>query len=310
MDADDLTPDGPARVARKPLDLALVPRDGMWRDIECVERTGSTNTNLVARASRGAPEGMVLVAEEQTRGRGRLGRDWVAPARAGLTFSFLVRPASIPMPRQGWLPLMAGVAVAAALGGVISGDVTLKWPNDVMAGGGKLAGVLAEATGDAVVIGIGLNVSTEQDELPPPGPGGLPGTSLRLLGARQLEREPLLTAILLAFERRYVAWRKVKGNPAGIRAEYKSMCGTLGRQVQVERPGGQLLSGEAVDVDSDGRLVVLTSPAGAVRVGRAVVVVAAGDVGHIRLSGVPGRPSRGAKASPAARHATGTAGIS
>lgn len=254
----------------------------MWRDIERVERTGSTNTNLVGRASRGAPEGMVLVAEEQSRGRGRMGRDWVAPPRAGLTFSFLVRPATIPMPRQGWLPLMAGVAVAASLRGVISGDVTLKWPNDVMAGGAKLAGILGEATGDAVVIGIGLNVSTEQDELPPPGPGGLPGTSLRLLGARQLDREPLLTGILLAFERRYVAWRKAKGNPAEIRAEYKSMCGTLGRQVQVERPGGQVLSGEAVDVDSDGRLVVLTSPAGAIRVGRAVVAVAAGDVVHIR----------------------------
>lgn len=282
MDADDLTPDGAARVARKPLDLALVPKDGMWRDIERVERTGSTNTNLVGRASRGAPEGMVLVAEEQTRGRGRMGRDWVSPPRAALTFSFLVRPAAIPMPRQGWLPLMAGVAVAASLRGVISGDVTLKWPNDVMAGDAKLAGILAEATGDAVIIGIGLNVSTEQDELPPRGPGGLPGTSLRLLGARQLDREPLLTGILLAFERRYLAWRKAKGSPGEIRAEYKSMCQTLGRPVQVERPGGQVLSGEAVDVDSEGRLVVLTSPAGAVRVGRAVVAVAAGDVVHLR----------------------------
>src|SRR5579864_9538113 len=118
MDADDLTQDAAAHVARKPLDLGLVPRDGMWRDIECVERTGSTNTNLVGRASRGAPEGLVLVAEEQTRGRGRMGRDWIAPPRAGLTFSFLVRPAAVPVPRQGWLPLMAGVAVAAALRGV------------------------------------------------------------------------------------------------------------------------------------------------------------------------------------------------
>lgn len=300
MDADDRTLDGTARVARKPLDLALVPKDGMWRTIECTERTGSTNTNLVGRASRGAPEGLVLVAEEQTAGRGRMGRDWVSPPRAALTFSFLLRPATIPVPRQSWLPLMAGVAVAAALRGAISGDVTLKWPNDVLAGGGKLAGILAEATGDAVVIGIGLNVSTERDELPPAGPGGLPATSLRLLGARQLDREPLLTAILLAFERRYVAWRKAKGNPAGVRAEYKPVCETLGRQVTVERPGGQVLSGEAVDVDSDGRLVVLASPSGAVRVGRAVVPVAAGDVVHIRLR-VP-------QARAAARQAAGTAG--
>lgn len=262
--------------------MAAIPTDGMWRTIELTERTGSTNTNLVGRASRGAPEGMVLVAEEQTAGRGRMGRDWVAPPRAGLMFSFLVRPAAVPVPRQGWLPLMAGVAVVAALRGVISDDPTLKWPNDVMAGGGKLAGILAESTGDAVVIGIGLNVSTEQDELPPPSPAGLPPTSMRLLGARQLDREPLLTGILLAFERRYQAWRRVKGKPDELRAEYKSMCETLGRRVRVERPGGQVLSGEAVDVDSDGRLLVLISPAGAVRVGRVVVPVAAGDVVHLR----------------------------
>lgn len=282
MDADDLTPDGADRVARKPLDLALVPRDGLWRDIEWVERTGSTNTNLVGRASRRAPEGMVLVAEEQTRGRGRMGRDWVAPPRAGLLFSFLLRPAAVPVPRQSWLPLMAGVAVAASLRGAISGNVMLKWPNDVIVGGRKLAGILAEATGDAVVIGIGLNVSNAEDELPPAAPGRLPATSLRLLGARQLDREPLLTGILLAFERRYLAWRKAKGNPAEVRSEYKSMCETLGHEVRVERPGGQVLTGDAVDVDSEGRLIVLTSPAGAIKVGRAVVPVAAGDVVHIR----------------------------
>jgi len=262
--------------------VAAIPTDGMWRTVELTERTGSTNTNLVGRASRGAPEGLVLVAEEQTAGRGRMGRGWVAPPRAGLTFSFLVRPAAVPVPRQGWLPLMAGVAVVAALRGVISEDPTLKWPNDVMAGGAKLAGILAESTGDGVVIGIGLNVSNEQDELPPPSPAGLPPTSLRLLGARQLDREPLLTGILLAFERRYQAWRRVKGKPDELRAEYKSLCETLGRRVRVERPGGQVLSGEAVDVDSDGRLLVLISPAGAVRVGRVVVPVAAGDVVHVR----------------------------
>ncbi len=256
--------------------------EGMWREIELVARTGSTNADLLTRARQGAPEGLIRVAEEQTAGRGRMGRAWVAPPRAALTFSMLLRPAAVPVPRQGWLPLLAGVAVGAAVRGATGLNATLKWPNDVLAGGAKLAGILAEATGDAVVVGIGLNVSTEPDELPPPGPGGLPGTSLRAQGSSLLDREPLLTGILLAFERRYQAWRRARGKPTDLRPEYKSLCETIGRQVRVERPGGQVLSGEAVDVDSDGRLVVLVSSAGAVQAGRAVVPVAAGDVVHVR----------------------------
>jgi len=261
----------------------------MWPTIEVVTRTGSTNADLLTRARQGAPEGLVLVAEAQTAGRGRLDREWVSPPRAALTFSMLLRPAVVTAPRRGWLPLLTGVAVVAGIRGATGISTTLKWPNDVLAGGtrshpqvGKLAGILAEATGDAVVVGVGLNVSTQADELPPPGPGALPATSLHVLGSRLLDREPLLTGILLAFERRYQAWRQAKGNPAALRAEYLEYCETLGRQVRVERPGGQVLSGEAVDVDSDGRLVVLVSPEGAVRAGRAVVPVAAGDVVHLR----------------------------
>ena len=282
MKAEDLNPDQDAPIDRKALDVTAVPADGMWRAIESVARTGSTNADLLTRARQGEPEGLVLAAEEQTAGRGRMGRDWLSPPGASLTFSMLIRPAAVPVPRRGWLPLLAGMAVVAAVRGTAGTEARLKWPNDVLADGGKLAGILAEATGDAVVIGIGINVSTRPDELPPPGPGALPATSLRIQGARRLEREPLLTAILLAFERRYQGWRAARGNPAALREEYKTMCETLERQVRVERPGGQVLSGEAVDVDSDGRLLVLVSPAGAVRAGRAVVPVAAGDVVHVR----------------------------
>jgi BirA family biotin operon repressor/biotin-[acetyl-CoA-carboxylase] ligase len=310
MKPGDLTPDEGGRLERKALDVSAVPTDGMWREIELIQRTGSTNADLLARARQGAPEGLVLVAEEQTAGRGRMGRSWVSPPHAALTFSMLLRPATVPVPRQGWLPLLAGVATVAAIRGTTVADVALKWPNDVLAldrgepsprtprGGAKLAGILAEVTGDAVVVGIGLNVSTEPDELPPPGPGGLAATSLRAQGSRLLDREPLLTGILLAFERRYQAWQRARGKPTDLRAEYKTLCETLGRQVRVERPGGQVLSGEAVDVDSDGRLVVLVSSAGAIRAGRASVAVAAGDVVHVRLP----------KGSTAARQAAGTAG--
>ncbi len=173
-------------------------------------------------------------------------------------------------------------------------QASLKWPNDVLAGAAKLGGILAEAAGDAVVVGIGLNVSTGPDELPPPGPGALAATSLAAGQRRSaapdtarspplaadsaaLDREPLLTEILAGFERWYQAWRQAGGDAdrCGLRAEYTQRSGTIGRQVRVELPGGQPLSGAAVGVDPDGRLLVRDSPG-------AEVPVAAGDVVHLR----------------------------
>jgi BirA family transcriptional regulator, biotin operon repressor / biotin---[acetyl-CoA-carboxylase] ligase len=285
--------------ARGPLDPAALRRaavrpGGLWRDVKVVESTGSTNADLLARAQRGAPEGTVLVTEHQRAGRGRMGRTWITPPRAALTFSLLVRPA-VPPARRGWLPLLTGVAVAEAITGVTAVPATLKWPNDVLADAspgqaspgqaspshaspGKLAGILAEASGDAVVVGIGLNVSTELAELPGRGPGALPAASLRVAGAaaETLDRGPLLLAILAAFERWYLAWIEAGGDPdrSGLRAGYISRSGTIGRQVRAELPGGQALSGSAAGVDADGRLLVRSSSG--------TVPVAAADVVHLR----------------------------
>jgi BirA family transcriptional regulator, biotin operon repressor / biotin---[acetyl-CoA-carboxylase] ligase len=276
MGADDDTP------ARTPLDAtylrnAAIRPGGLWHVLEVTERTGSTNADLLGQARDGAPEGVVLVAEEQSAGRGRMGRTWVAPPRAALTFSVLVRPGAVPPARRGWLPLLTGVAVAEAVTATAQVQTRLKWPNDLMAGPGKLGGILAESAGDAIVVGIGLNVDTEPAELPPPGPGGLPATSLRAAGAAPAERGPLLLAILAGFERRYQGWRQAGGDPdrSGLRTEYTEWSATVGRQVRAELPGGQLLSGLAVGVDSDGRLLVRASPG-------AEVPVAAGDVVHLR----------------------------
>src|SRR5437899_1944442 len=178
MRAENHTP------ARAPLDaVALRSRavrpDGLWREIEVVESTGSTNADLLARAQQGEAEGTVLAAEEQRAGRGRMGRTWTSPPRAALTFSLLLKPA-VPPARRGWLPLLTGVAVAAAVTRATGVETGLKWPNDVLAGDGdaKLAGILAEAAGDAVVVGLGLHVSTEPADFPSPRPGALPATSL------------------------------------------------------------------------------------------------------------------------------------
>jgi len=275
MRAENHTP------ARAPLDAAAlrsraVRPDGMWREIEVVESTGSTNADLLARAQQGEPEGTVLAAEEQRAGRGRMGRTWTAPPRAALTFSLLLKP-PVPPARLGWLPLLTGVAVAAAVTTVTGVETRLKWPNDLLAADAKLAGILAEAAGDAVVVGIGLNVSTEPAEFPNPRPGALPATSLRAAGATALNREDILLAILDGFERWYRAWQQAGGDPdrSGLRPEYIRLSATIGRTIRAELPGGQALSGSAVGVDSDGRLLVLLSSG-------SEVAVAAGDVVHLR----------------------------
>jgi BirA family transcriptional regulator, biotin operon repressor / biotin---[acetyl-CoA-carboxylase] ligase len=279
MRAENHTP------VRAPLDAAAlrsraVRPGALWREIEVVESTGSTNADLLARAQQGEPEGTVLAAEEQRAGRGRMGRAWTAPPRAALTFSLLLKPA-VPPARRGWLPLLTGVAVAEAVTKATGVETGLKWPNDLLAADAKLAGILAEAAGDAVVVGIGLNVSTEPAELTRllagPGPGALPATSLRAAGAAALDRAGLLLAILAWFERWYQAWRQAGGDPdrSGLREEYVSWSATIGRTVRAELPGGQALSGPAVGVDSDGRLLVRVSSG-------AEVPVAAADVVHLR----------------------------
>src|SRR5580692_2063369 len=250
------------------LRAAVVRAGGLWRSVDVVPVTGSTNADLLARAAAGEPEGAVLVAEQQRAGRGRLGRTWTAPPRAALTFSVLLRPDPVPRARLGWLPLLAGVAVAAAVHDVAAVDTRLKWPNDVLAGSGplaspgKLAGILAEAAGDAVVVGIGVNVSTGPAELPPPGPGALPATSLHLLGSPDADRLRLLAAILAGLETRYRTWSQVSGDAerAGLRAEYTAWCATLGRRVRVDLPGGRAVDGLATGVDLDGRLLVSAPP--------------------------------------------------
>ena len=233
-----------------------------------LRQTGSTNADLLDAARAGAAEGLVLVAEEQTAGRGRLGRAWSAPPRAGLIFSVLLRPADVPPARRGWLPLLTGVAVASAVRQQAGVPASLKWPNDVLVGERKLAGILAEAHGDAVVVGVGLNVTLSQSELPVPT-----ATSLRIEHAASTDRAALLAAILTELGRRYQAWQ-ADPDAAELRTDYLRWCATIGRPVRVELPGGAVRTGIAADVDDAGRLMLRTAGG--------LVPVGAGDVVHVR----------------------------
>ena len=256
----------PPPLAAADLKHALVRPGGLWREVRVVAATGSTNTDLLQAAEAGAPEGTVLAAEAQTAGRGRLGRSWLSPPRSALTFSVLLRPADVPASRRGWVPLLTGVAAVSALRRVAALDAVLKWPNDVLVGHKKLAGILAEQTGDAIVAGIGINVSAL-----PPGAGG--ATSLEAEGAAPVSRGRLLVAVLGEIEHRYRRWAADPDEP-GLRLQYQNVCDTIGRAVRVDLPGGRVLTGTAAKVDHFGRLVV--------RTGESLIAVSAGDVVHVR----------------------------
>jgi BirA family transcriptional regulator, biotin operon repressor / biotin---[acetyl-CoA-carboxylase] ligase len=269
-----VTIDGP--VARPPLNAhalrgALVKPGSIWHDIRVVAETGSTNADLLALAPGGAGEGVLLAAEAQSAGRGRMGRHWVSPPRAALMFSVLLRPAGVPAALRGWVPLLTGVAVASALSAQAAIDARLKWPNDVLVNGAKLAGILAEQSGDAIVVGTGINVSASRDELPGPA-----ATSLTLEGAACTDRDLLLARVLTELEFWYLAWVGARGDASGcgLRQEYQRRCATLGRQVRVSLPGGTVVTGTASEVDDTGRLVVRSAAES--------VPVSAGDVIHVR----------------------------
>ncbi|MFD4788565.1 biotin--[acetyl-CoA-carboxylase] ligase [Streptomyces sp. NPDC058459] len=277
---------GPSRwsdLDRPPLNAAalrraLVREGGLWSSVDVVQRTGSTNSDLAARAASGqAAEGSVLIAEEQTAGRGRLDRRWTAPPRSGLFFSVLLRPAGVPPERWGWLPLLTGVAVATGLSRAAGVDTALKWPNDLLVTVGaeerKAGGILAERAGeDGVVVGVGLNVTLRADELPVPRAG-----SLALADAVSTDRDTLLRSVLRSLETWYDGWRAAGGDPvtSTLQETYAAGCATLGRQVRAELPGDRDLVGEAVAVDGDGRLVIATAEGKREAVG-------AGDIVHLR----------------------------
>jgi BirA family transcriptional regulator, biotin operon repressor / biotin---[acetyl-CoA-carboxylase] ligase len=265
---------------RPPLDAAAL-RDGLvgpgmlWRQLDVVAETGSTNADLIARSTGGADiAGLVLLAEYQSAGRGRHGRQWLTPPREQIALSVGVDAASVPPSGWGWLPLATGVAVVDALAAVTSITAGLKWPNDVLAGGGKLAGILAEvaAPTPVIVVGLGLNVTLTADEAPHPA-----ATSLLMLGSSVTDRNALVRRILRELATRIGAWRAAGGADPALVADYRRHSLTLGSRVQATLPGDRELVGLAQAVDEMGRLCVDT--------GDETVAISAADITHLRPSG-------------------------
>lgn len=262
--------------SRPPLDqsaLDVLAAGSRWT-VQLLEASPSTNAFVADRARVGAAEGLVVVADHQTAGRGRLDRVWVTPPRSALTFSVLLAPHQVPVGRWPWLPLLAGVAVVEGVRRATGLGCALKWPNDVLLGESKLAGILVERVdrpgGAAAVVGIGLNVSTTEAELPVGT-----ATSLQLAGATGVDRGALLAHLLEAIGEEYDAWTAVAGDAGRLRTAYLRVCDTVGRRVRVALPSGRSLTGAATGVDAEGRLQVLTEDGDTVALG-------AGDVVHVR----------------------------
>jgi BirA family biotin operon repressor/biotin-[acetyl-CoA-carboxylase] ligase len=198
-------------------------------------------------------------------------RTWNSPPSAGLTFSLLVRP-SVPISRWGWLPLLAGLALQQSIGH----SASLKWPNDVLLGPQrhKVAGILVQAGEGAAVVGIGLNVTTTRAELPVET-----ATSLLLEGFADLagDRAGMLGAFLLRFGALFDAWEAADGDASrsGLAEQYRAACDTLGSAVAVDF-GTESHNAEALDVDSDGRLLVRIEGESTPR------ALSAGDITHLR----------------------------
>lgn len=240
--------------------LPLLTTRRLGRDCRYVAQTGSTNRDVAAFAQEGADEGLAVVADCQTSGRGRMAREWFSPAGVNLYFSLLLRPAVEPG-RAASLPLVVGLAVAEALGGLVAGagpEPQVKWPNDILAGGRKVCGILCEMQAEAdcvrhIIPGVGVNVNLTREMLPE----GLRerATSLRELTGRTFARAAVLAAVLNRFEPLYDRWRQDGLEP--LLPALAARDALLGRRVSLEQ-GGRRLSGCAGGIQADGALRLVT----------------------------------------------------
>jgi BirA family transcriptional regulator, biotin operon repressor / biotin---[acetyl-CoA-carboxylase] ligase len=240
-----------------------------WRSVDVVDETGSTNADLIARASAGMDiVGAVLLAEHQTAGRGRHGRHWSAPPRSQISMSVGVDTTGVPPAAWGWLPLLTGLCVAHTVRTSYGIDAGVKWPNDVLVGTGKLAGILAEVSAPVIVVGLGLNVSLTGDDLPDPN-----AVSLSMLG-HEADRSTLTCSLLQELSSRLHGWRSARGVDAALAADYRAVSTTIGTRVRAVLPNDSEIVGIATDIDDAGRLLIND--------GETTVTVSAGDITHLR----------------------------
>ena len=225
----------------------------MWREVQWLDHTGSTNSDVAKEAQRGGAEGFVVATLEQRAGRGRMDRAWVAPPGTSLAFSMLLEPRQ-ERTHWGWLSLLAGIAVHEAIDSLApeTGRVQLKWPNDVLIDGRKVCGILNRLVehpdGDRAVVGIGINVSISE------------------------EPKRLLGSVLECFQPLYEHWQET----GEVRDEYQRRCASIGTPLRIVVDERRIVEGTGYGVDEHGRLQVATASG--------IETFAVGDVIHARLA--------------------------
>lgn len=255
---------------------SLVDGPSMVSGVEYEPRVPSTNLRAAEAARRGVDEGYLVVADYQTAGRGRMGRRWEAPPGSSLLVSILLRP-TVATRLVGLTPLLVGLALAEVVDGYcLDHTVGLKWPNDLLVDGTKVAGVLLERVADApstggdtpVVVGVGVNVDwrgVQRD-------GAEARWSLAEAIGAGVDRWRVLAGVVGVLSRTYDDWQ---ADPTGFLPGYRERCETIGRRVRVDVPDGRTLTGQAASVADDGRLLVTSDTGETER-------LAAGDVTHVR----------------------------
>jgi len=232
-------------------------------------KIGSTNDEAFHLGLAGAPEGTAVLADTQTKGRGRFQRSWHSPAGANIYTSVILRP-SLKITESSQIPIMAGVAVADALERYCSGKISLKWPNDVLVHEKKIAGILSQARMmgnhlDFIVLGIGINVNMRHELFPEKICGT--ATSLILEAGREIRREDVLISLYENLEKWYKQLTQ-KGF-GSVKFKWLSMTSMIGRNVQVAFKN-ETVVGKATEIDDDGSLILLTD-------GNKKITVSSGD---------------------------------
>ncbi|MDD4908291.1 MAG: biotin--[acetyl-CoA-carboxylase] ligase [Candidatus Omnitrophica bacterium] len=223
----------------------------MGRKIYYFDSSSSTNDIAMQLASKGAPEGTIILSESQTKGRGRLDRAWISPKYKGIYLSFILKPDILPKDAP-ILTLLAGVSACEALKEVCGVDSLIKWPNDILAQNKKIGGILTELSAETdeihhIVVGIGLNVNNDKKSLLPSA------TSVRELKGENASRLKLLQELLRRLEENYLVFQK-KGGAAAIE-KWRRLSDTLGRHVRI-LSHKEHIEGQATDIDTDGGLLV------------------------------------------------------
>ncbi len=232
-----------------------LPTKFIGRKIHAYQSVKSTNDIAAQLAQTNATEGAIVTAEMQTRGRGRLGRQWFSPSRAGIYVSIILKPKFRPEAAPG-LAVMTALALADAINKHTPGEVKIKWPNDIHVNGRKVAGILTELSADRnkvdyVVVGVGINVNHKPEDFPPELKPI--ATSLRAINRRKAPRLELLRQFLTNFESEYLRYQK--GQLSRSRKRIIKYSSLIGQNVKLSF-GNHIVEGKAVDIDATGALII------------------------------------------------------